>query len=80
MCSKKVQKHPRSVISAFVICCLDSISSFYVQNFKPLVSVAEQTDLSLTGSQTPKTGFLVTRLICRSVIFALYLDYLMGMS
>ena len=28
-----------------------------------LVSVAEQTSLSLTWSETPKTGFLVTRLI-----------------
>ena len=30
--------HPRSVISAFVICCLDSISSFYTQNFKSQAS------------------------------------------
>ena len=57
--------HPRSLISAFVVCCLDSIiplvsiskiSSIY------LVSVAEQAGLSLPWSQTPKTGFLVTRL------------------
>ena len=33
-------------------------------NFKTqLVSVAEQTDLSLNCLQTPKTGFVMTRLI-----------------
>ena len=57
---------PRSLISAFVVRCLDStiplvsiseILSLY------LVSEAEQVSLSLTWSQTPKTGFLVTRLI-----------------
>ena len=50
---------------AFFIRCLDSIiplvskseiSSLY------LASVAAQAGLSLTWSQTPKTGFLVTRL------------------
>ena len=35
-----------------------------MQNFKTLaISVAEQAGLSLTWSETPKTGFLVTRLI-----------------
>ena len=57
--------HPRSLISAFVVRCLDNIkpllaiaeiSSLY------LTSVAEQASLSVTWSQTPKTGFLVTRL------------------
>ena len=57
--------HPCSLISAFVVRCLDSIipsvsiskiSSFY------LVPVTGQTGLSLTWSKTPKTGFLVTRL------------------
>ena len=57
--------HLRSLISAFVVRCLDSIiplvsiseiSSLY------LASVAEQTCLSLPTSQTLKTGFLVTRL------------------
>ena len=56
--------HPRSLISAFVVRCLDSIiplvsiseiSSLY------LASVAAQAGLSLTWSQTPSTGFLVTR-------------------
>ena len=56
---------PRSLISAFVVRCLDSIfllgsisklSSLY------LASVSAQAGLSLPWSQTPKTGFLVTRL------------------
>ena len=55
--------HPCSLISALVVCCLDSIitlleiakmSSLY------LVSVTEQVSLSLIWSQTPKTGFLMT--------------------
>ena len=58
--------HSRSLISAFVIRCLDmiiplvsisEISSLY------LVSEAEQAGLSLTWSQTPKTDLLVTWLI-----------------
>ena len=57
--------HPRSLISVFVDCCLDSItplvsiseiSSLY------LVSVAAQAGLSLTWTETLKTGFLVKRL------------------
>ena len=53
--------HPRSLISTFVVRCLDSII--------PLVSISELSSLvaahaglCLTWSQTPKTGFLVTRL------------------
>ena len=55
--------HPRSLISTFVVRCLDSMIcilalskdwGFY------LASVAEQASLSLPWSQTPKTGFLVT--------------------
>ena len=58
--------HSRSLISAFVVHCLDSIiplvsiskiSSLY------LASVAVQAGLNLLWSQTPKTGFLVTRYI-----------------
>ena len=42
----------------------DTTSSFYIQNFKPLACLyAVQAGLSLTWSQTPKTGFLVTRLM-----------------
>ena len=52
--------HPRSLISAFVIPVLEStfsklaiseISIFY------LVSLADETGLSLALSETPKTGF-----------------------
>ena len=57
--------HSRSLISAFVVRCLDSIiplvsiseiSSLY------LASVAEKSGLSLPLSQTPETCFLVTGL------------------
>ena len=57
------QRH--SLISPFVVHCLDGIlplvsiseiSSLY------LASVAAQAGLCLTWSQTPKAGFLVTRL------------------
>ena len=57
---------PRSLISTFVVHCLDSIiclvsvskiSSLY------LASVAVQAGLCLTWLQTPKIGFLVKRLI-----------------
>ena len=53
--------HLRSLISAFVICCLESticklatgeISIFY------LVTVAEETCLKLALPETPKTGFV----------------------
>ena len=58
--------HPRSLISIFVIHCLDSIiplvSKSEISSLQ-LTSVAEQAGLSLTWSQTPKTGFLDTRLI-----------------
>ena len=56
---------------AFIVRCLDSIiplvsiseiSRFY------LASVAAQAGLCLTWSQTPKTDFLVTRLMSHSVL------------
>ena len=47
--------HLRRLISTFVVRCLDSIIS--------LVSMAAQAGLGLTWSKTPKTCFLVTRLI-----------------
>ena len=56
--------HPRSLISAFAIPVLESIiyrlasSSIFW-----LVNTAEQAGLNLTLSETPKTGFLATRLI-----------------
>ena len=49
---------------------MSEISSLY------LASVAAQDGLSLTWSQTPKTGFLVTRLICISSLSALLTNYL----
>ena len=58
-------EHPRSLISAIVVRCLDSaiplLATAEISRLW-LVSVAEQAGLSLTWSQTPKTGFLVTRL------------------
>ena len=59
--------HSRSLISAFVFRLLKSIISrlasseisiFYV------VSVAEETSLSVVLSETPKTGFVTSRLNC----------------
>ena len=61
--------HPCSLISAFVVRCLDSIiprvfiskiSSLY------LASVVAQAGLCLTWWQTPKIGFLVMRLVFRN--------------
>ena len=58
--------HPRRLICAFVFRCLDSIISLLAiaEISRPsLVSSAEQACLSLTWSETRKTGFLVTRLV-----------------
>ena len=70
--------HLHILISDFVVRCQDSIiplvsiskiSSLY------LTSVAAQTGLCLTWSQTPKTGFLVTRLISLSCLSSIsFLD------
>ena len=57
--------HPRSLISASVFRCLDSIIllvSISEISSLCLASLAAQAGLCLTLSQTPKTGFLVTRL------------------
>ena len=66
MLRTKMQMSLCGLISNFVISCLDSImplvSISKISRLK-LVSVAAQASLSLTWSQTPKTGFLVTRLI-----------------
>ena len=64
--------HPRSLISTFVVRCLDSIIplvSIPEISILYLFSVAAQAGLSLPWSQTPKTGFLVTRL--KYTIFSL---------
>ena len=54
--------HPRSLISTFVVRCLDSMLCILalskVSRFK-LVSVAEQACLNLTWSKIPKTQFHV---------------------
>ena len=50
--------------------CLDNVMSLVsVTKISSLMlaTVAEQASLSLTWSQTPKTGFLVMRLICFTV-------------
>ena len=52
--------HPRSLISAFVVGCLDSIISILAMSKISglyLVSVAEQADLSLTWLETPEDRF-----------------------
>ena len=56
--------HPRSLISAFVIRCLESIISRLatsVISIYLLVSVAWQAGLNLTLSETPKTDFVSSR-------------------
>ena len=67
--------HLHSLISAFVIPLLESIISKHtpreISLFK-LVYVAEQAGLSLTLSETPKTGFLTMRSICPLVSVTLY--------
>ena len=52
--------HPRSLISAFVVRCLDSVMPLVsVTKLSSLVlaSVAEQASLSLTWSETPEDTF-----------------------
>ena len=53
--------HPRSLISAFVGRCLDSVMSLVsvTKKIKPhmLASVAEQACLSVTWSETPEDTF-----------------------
>ena len=59
-------EHQRSLISTFAVRCQDSI--IHLVSISEIASlhratVAEHAGLSLNWSQTPKTGFLVTRLI-----------------
>ena len=52
--------HSRSLISAFVFCCLDSVMSLVsVTKILSLMlaSVAEQASLSLTSSELPEDMF-----------------------
>ena len=63
--------HPRSLNSAFVVRCLDRMGPLLAIaeiSSLLLVSVAAQAGLSLIWSQTPKTGFLMTRLMLDAVI------------
>ena len=64
--------HPRSLISAFVVRCLDSIIPILATSRISrlyLVPVAEQAGLSLTWSQIPEDTFSrgVAQLMGRSV-------------
>ena len=58
--------HPRNLISTFVFRCLDSmvplVSVFKISSLH-LASMAAQAGLCLTWLQTPKTAFVVMRLI-----------------
>ena len=52
--------HPRSLISAFVVRCLDSVMSLvFVTKLSSLMlaSIAEQASLSVTWSQTSEDRF-----------------------
>ena len=60
--------HPRSLISAFVFRCLDSIPLVSISKIASLTSVAAQAGLSLPWSQTLKTGFLVTWFIYGTLV------------
>ena len=60
------QRHPRSLISVFVVRCLDStiqVLAISKVSILWLSSEAEQASLSLSWSQIPKTGFSTTKLI-----------------
>ena len=62
--------HTRSLISTFVVGCLDSIIplvSISETSSLSLAFVAAQAGLCLPWSKTPKTGFLVTRLYFVSI-------------
>ena len=70
--------HPRSLISTFVVRYLDSTAPILAKSKisrRLLVSVAEQAGLNLPWSETPKTGFLMTRLIFSSVCSFTRADY-----
>ena len=65
--------HPRSLVSAFVVPCLDSIIPILAASSISrlyLVTVAEHTGLSLTWSQIPEDTFRVMWLICHCLSFS----------
>ena len=60
LCHMRTTKAQSSVISAFIVRCLDSVMSLVsVTKISSLmlVSVAEQAGLSLTWSETPEDTF-----------------------
>ena len=64
--------HPRSLISTFVVRCLDRKMPLLAisKNVRLwLASEDEQAGLSLNWSQTPKAGFLVPRLVWSCIVF-----------
>ena len=76
--------HPRSLISAFVVRCLDStVSPVSVTKISSLMlaSVAEQASLSLTWSESPKDMFshdeahLYHQIIITNISFPSHLEY-----
>ena len=74
--------HPRSLISAFVIRCLDSVMSLVsVTKISSLMlaSVAEQASLSLTWSETPEDTFSHDKahitVWSESALFAIWIHY-----
>ena len=59
--------HPHSLISAFVIRCLDSISRFYTRNFKPLASLcswAGRYESNQVGNPEDRFSRNVAQIIC----------------
>ena len=65
--------HLRNLISAFVVHCLGSIIllvSILEISSLCLASVAALAGLNLAWLQTPKTGFLMTRLILEASVGA----------
>ena len=72
--------HPHSLISTFVVRCLDSIILLVSISEISSVYLAAQAGLSLSWSQTPKTGFLVMRLICYGNLLVLLIKYKIGLT
>ena len=60
--------HQRSLVRAFVICSSESILGLATNSIFEIVSVAAQGGLNRTLSETPKTGFYVSRLILVHVL------------
>ena len=68
------EQQKRSLISTFVVRCLDSIiSAVSISEISSLylASMAAQAGLSFTWSKTLKTGFLLTRLKCTCICIML---------